>query len=86
MRHCTNTSDAHRFRKSQCAGNRERVRPQAFWHVWKHHTKLWEGLFAEVTARLGGDPSGPPDDLPRRLLVRVRVLLGRTTGRNVTGG
>ena len=43
---------------------------QAVFHVWLEHPSVWAELVVEVSNRRGADPSGPPADLPRKLLVR----------------
>ncbi len=50
-------------------------------HVWLEHGALWQEVLAGHSARQGADPSGPPPDLPKQMLVRFRSRTA--TGRRV---
>jgi len=54
---------------------------QVLFHVWLEHGALWQEVLAGHTARQGADPSGPPPDLPKKMLVRSRPCTA--TGRRI---
>ena len=43
---------------------------QVLFHVWLEHGTLWQEVLAGHSTRQGADPSGPPPDLPKKLVVR----------------
>ena len=47
---------------------------QVLYHVWREHTPLWNDMLAEVYVRMGAPTTGPPADLPHRILVQLHAL------------